>query len=441
MVNYGGHGALFEQDTTFQLGPGPWRLAVVYSAALMPLFAVLGAIFLIVFQNFQDEVPAPAGCSMLGLRKGSNIADEHHEKYAQGSHESKSGNWRVKSLWIYPIKSCKGVELQSSDIVKTGLVYDRQYSFAQLISPFPVSASDPESKKANHKWKFITQREFPLLSQVKTELWVPDPKKPSYSEDLPAVKTKGAIIVTFPYQEDGWKGVLANLAAKFHGGVPEKSFSIPFDPTAEQIERNCSIEEFTIWKDSPKSLNMGFLVPPELKYSLGVRNPMSLFRVFEERKVFRCAPREEQLGWQPVAGFADVYPVHILGIASTQELSRIQPSGTPPLSVERFRPNIIVAGTPPYAEDSWKRIRIGTYEYHVVSRCVRCTIPNVNLETGVKHREQPYKSLVSQRQIDKGAPGLGCFGMQMVPVLQNTEVRVGDAIEVLETGEHLYIKL
>ena len=440
MVGDGGDSVLFKQGELFRLEPGLLRIAVVYTVVLIPLIMVLGSIFLIVFQNFQEEIPAPSGCSMFGLHKETNIADEHHEKYAEESNESKGGNWRVKSLWIYPIKSCRGVELRNSNIIKTGLKYDRQFAFAQLISPFPVSASDSDSKKTDHKWKFITQREFPMLSQVKTELWIPDPRKPSYSKDLPDVQTKGVIIVTFPYQEDGWRGVLANLAAKIQGGIPEKSFSIPFSPTNEQIKRDYSLEEFTIWKDSPKSLNMGLLVPPELKYCLGVRNPLSLFRVFNERKVFRAAPRKEQLGWQPVTGFADAYPINILGIASMQDLSKRQPVGSSPLSVKRFRANIIISGTPAYAEDSWKRIRIGRYEYHVVCRCVRCKIPNVDSETGFKHKEQPYKTLVSQRQIDEGAPGLGCLGMQMVPVLQESEVKVGDSIEVLETGEHLYIK-
>ena len=439
-MNYGDSSPLFGKGEIFKLGPGLWSLVVVYSVVLIPLFMVTGAIVLIILPNFEDQIPAPTSCRMLGVHEKTNIADEHHEKYSQGSNEDKRGNWRVKSLWIYPIKSCKGVEVQSSDIIKTGLRYDRQFSFAQLISPFPVSASDSKATKANHKWKFITQREFSMLSLVKTELWLPDPKKPSYSEDLPAVKTEGAIIVTFPYQEDGWRGMLANLAAKFRGGVPEKSFSIPFSPTEEQIKRDYTLEDFTIWKDTTKSLNMGILVPPELKYFLGVRNPLSLFRVSNYREVYRTAPRKEQLGWQPITGFADAFPINILGIASVQDLSRKQPAGSPTLSVKRFRANIIVAGTSPYAEERWKKIRIGDYEYHVVCRCVRCGIPNIDFETGIKHKVQPYKTLITQRNVDEGAPGLGCLGMQMVPSLEESEIKVGDSIEVLEVGEHQYIK-
>lgn len=429
----------FEQASAPKI-EGLFSLVLVYSVVLIPLVVVLGAVFLIVFQGNEKDLPPPDGCSMLGMWNSSNVDDEHDEKYGPGGRESTDQNLRVKSLWIFPVKSCKGIELQRGTVINTGLKYDRQFAFAQLHSPFPVSASDPKSKKADHQWKFITQREFRLLSQIKTEIWIPDPKKPSYSADMHDVKTGGAIILTFPYQEDGWRGMLANFLARIQGAVPEKSFKIPINPTPEQIKRDFSTDEFSIWHDNVKALNMGILVPPELKYFLGVKNPLTLFRRTEERQVFRNAPPKAQLGWQPVAAFSDQYPITLLGISSMQKLSQTQPVGSPNLSIKRFRMNVNVSGSSPYAEDSWKRIRIGSSEYHVTNRCVRCTIPNIDPKTGLKHQKEPFATLRAQREIDQGAIGKGCLGMNMVSVRPEGEIRVGDVVEVLETGEHYYAK-
>jgi len=53
---------------------------------------------------------------------------------------------------------------------------------------------------------------------------------------------------------------------------------------------------------------------------------------------------------------------------------------------------------------------------------------------------QPLKFLKTYRAIDEGAKGQGCFGMQMVPArADKVDIRVGDEIQVLETGEHRWL--
>ena len=118
-----------------------------------------------------------------------------------------------------------------------------------------------------------------------------------------------------------------------------------------------------------------------------------------------------------------------------------------------------VTGPPAYAEDHWKKIRIGSSEYFVTCRTARCRLPNVDPETGEKHAAEPDRTLKSFRLIDEGAGKDACLGMQMVPAVGRTYVfifckvrgadetqlpeeeliKVGDAIEVLETGKHCYI--
>lgn len=100
-----------------------------------------------------------------------------------------------------------------------------------------------------------------------------------------------------------------------------------------------------------------------------------------------------------------------------------------------------MSGPCAFAEEEWTKIRVGGWVFHVCCRCVRCGVPNVDPETGVKHRNEPYRTLVSQRNVDPGSPKYGCLGMQLVPVVAGGVVRLGDEIEVLEKGEHFYIEM
>ncbi|KAL8827320.1 MAG: hypothetical protein Q9191_003257 [Dirinaria sp. TL-2023a] len=296
----------------------------------------------------------------------------------------------------------------------------------------------------------MTQRNFPLLAQVKTEIWLPDPASPAYSTKDPNIQSGGVLVIKYPYDNDGFRGVMGRIWAALGGDQPHHSVQLPLNPSAEQIRQHgYTLEQMEIWKDSPMSLNIGSTIGnssklflEELQAHLGCTNPLALFRVSDDysREVFRCAPRREQLGWQPKVGFGDAYPLHILNLASVRDVGNKVQRGAPRLSALQFRPNIIFTGFEPYAEDQWKRIRIGGYEYHVSCRTVRCMLPNVDQTTGLAHKVEPNRTLRSFRCIDEGAVGKACLGMQMVPAIKETKIEVGDTITVLETGEHRYIQ-
>lgn len=422
----------------------PWSKGLVLIALWITVLAVMvGLVFaiaLILLPDYFNEKLRPRGCSKVGLRGKSKLDDEHDTSKSQAS--SDITTWKVKSLWIYPVKSCRGVELDTSKVITTGMDLDRQFCLAQLTSPFPVTTSSARKEKSAHRWDFITQRQFPLLAKVKTEIYLPDPSLPSYSASHPDVLNGGAIVLTYPFQEDGITGILRRLATALFGEMPEVSVSIPFNPTADYIrEQGFEKEEMKIWKEMPKAINMGALLPPSLKYFLGVRNPLTLFRVAHKhhRQVFRNAPRQEELGYQPIIGFADAYPLHIINLASVQDVAgKIEDRTAPRLSVLQLRANIVISGPPAYAEDSWRKIKVGAFAYHVSSRTARCKLPNVDQHSGVKHAQEPDKTLRSFRCIDEGAKGSACLGMQMVPAATEGFIRVGDGLEILETGEHYY---
>jgi uncharacterized protein YcbX len=73
---------------------------------------------------------------------------------------------------------------------------------------------------------------------------------------------------------------------------------------------------------------------------------------------------------------------------------------------------------------------------------MRCKLPNIDPDTGVRHPAEPDRTLKSYRRIDPGDYSNAALGMQLVPgLLVEFTLRVGDAVEVLETGEHFYIKM
>ena len=430
-----------------RLEPSLTTYIVITATCFLP--AIVWGLYVLL--DIRSQHTDPTGCRKLGLRIRSHLADQHSEKYSgiASNQRNNIATWKVKSLWIYPVKSCRGVELNRGTVIGTGMEYDRQFCFAQLSSKFPTSLDTPQEAKACHTWKFITQRSIAAMAMVKTEVWVPDPSSPTYTKQHPNVQSEGVLVLRFPKLNNAstFGGRLINLLTSIFG-MAEHSVHIPFNPTSDQIKDNGFItEQMQIWKDSPKSLKIAStessnLWIQDLRFYLGITSHLALFRVSKEdtREVYRCAPRKEKLGYQPTVRFQDAYPLHILNLASVQDIGKKLDKGAPPLGALNFRPNIVITGGEPYAEDSWKRINIGEYEYFVACRTVRCLLPNVDPATGVRHGSEPNKTLKTHRRIDEGDPKNACLGMQMVPASEYGEIKVGDKIEVLETGEHFYIK-
>jgi len=108
------------------------------------------------------------------------------------------------------------------------------------------------------------------------------------------------------------------------------------------------------------------------------------------------------------------------------------------ISIERFRPNIVVQGAGPWAEDDWTEIAIGSTKeaaklspsISLVSKCQRCLLPNVSPETGVRDKAVPYKVLMKHRiGVDPLAKMKPCVGVNGVPSASGV-LNVGDWVEV-----------
>ena len=122
-------------------------------------------------------------------------------------------------------------------------------------------------------------------------------------------------------------------------------------------------------------------------------------------------------------GFADGYPILIISEGSLQDLNSRLDS---PVPMNRFRPNLVVKGCEPFAEDSWKRIRIGTVEMALVKVCPRCVVTTIDKETLAKSKE-PLRTLEKFRRHELGA----IFGMNTIP-LNEGSIETGMSVEIIE---------
>jgi len=123
--------------------------------------------------------------------------------------------------------------------------------------------------------------------------------------------------------------------------------------------------------------------------------------------------------------FADGFPLMLLTEASLNDLNTRLDT---PVSMRRFRPNLVVDGEQPYSEDHWRHIRIGEVEFEGVKNCSRCIFTTIDPDTGSKNPQaEPLRTLSQYR---KRAEGGVYFGQNLIP-RSGGVVRIGDNVEIL----------
>ncbi|MFF0558847.1 MOSC domain-containing protein [Streptomyces sp. NPDC004266] len=128
--------------------------------------------------------------------------------------------------------------------------------------------------------------------------------------------------------------------------------------------------------------------------------------------------------------FADGYPLLVATTASLDALNSLIAQGDHadegPLPMNRFRPNLVIEGTAPWAEDGWKRLAVGEVTFRVARPCGRCVVTTTDQFTAERGKE-PLRTLARHRTSD----GRVIFGQNLVPEHTGT-VRVGDPVKILD---------
>jgi uncharacterized protein YcbX len=176
----------------------------------------------------------------------------------------------------------------------------------------------------------------------------------------------------------------------------------------------------TIWKDTVEAVDAGDAAAEFISRALGERLRLVHLSRPDARPI-RSAPDRH-------VSFADAYPLLLTSTASQQDLS--QRIGRD-VAMLRFRPNVVIEGSAPWAEDTWREIRIGAVRFSISGPCDRCVVTTRDPDTGeqMAHQE-PLRTLAT---FHKAASGGVIFGQNLIP-LETGTIHVGDTVEVLRAG-------
>ncbi len=174
----------------------------------------------------------------------------------------------------------------------------------------------------------------------------------------------------------------------------------------------------TVWDDTCPALTVGTEADRWFTEAIGfscrlVYMPPDTVRPVDERYALS----------NDAVSFADAYPFLVIGEASLADLNARLAE---PVPMNRFRPNFVVRGAAPFAEDTWAHFRIGESYFYGVKPCARCVMTTIDQETAQKGRE-PLRTLATYRAANQKI----YFGQNTLYADQGTRVAVGDPVEVL----------
>jgi len=185
---------------------------------------------------------------------------------------------------------------------------------------------------------------------------------------------------------------------------------VPLRPPREDLR------EVTVWGERCAAIDCGEDAASLLSAALA--EPVRLV-VMPETTVRRVAPAYARAGDQ--VGFADGFPFLVTTEASLADLNRRLDL---PVSMNRFRPNLVVSGGEPWAEDRWRHLRVGAIPFDVVKPCGRCAVITVDQASGVKGVE-PLRTLARFRTLE----GRVVFGQNLIHRGAG-RLRIGDRVTV-----------
>lgn len=270
---------------------------------------------------------------------------------------------RLHSLFIYPVKSCAGIALQSAQVTATGLEHDRAWMLV-----------DAEGD-------FASQRQLPRLQRV----------QPSFEGDTLLLRAPDMLPLALPLDIQG---------------------------TPRQVK---------VWDDEVTALDQGDAAAHWFEAAVGA--PLRLVRFDPAQR--RLSEAKWSAGVEAENAFSDGFPILVASMASLDDLNaRLAARGQPPVTMERFRPNVVLDGL----EDAHGEDFIDTLEFEggvrlkLVKPCVRCSIPNVDPATAERGHE-PGDTLATYRA-DARMKGRITFAMNAVITAGvGSELRVGGAVE------------
>lgn len=267
-------------------------------------------------------------------------------------------NLSVSELSIYPIKSARGLSLESIQLNKIGPDCDRRWMVVDKNNTF------------------VTQRKFPKMCLINTEL------------------------------KDG------NLTMSADGSGECKV------PTG-----GAEVRRSSVWGTKVEGEDCG---DEAARWVSDYLNKECRVIYMNERYSRLVDPRFATQ--KETVSFADGFPLLVTTQASLNDFNAklIESGAGFEVSMERFRPNIVITGNSAWSEDTWQRISINGIELSLVKPCARCIMPSVNPQTAEKQMAV-NQALLKYRRRNKQT----YFGQNALYSALGT-INVGDAVEIIE---------
>lgn len=196
------------------------------------------------------------------------------------------------------------------------------------------------------------------------------------------------------------------LAATGHPTLILKESEFPDEYLATQV-----------WKQPMQAQFCGELAREWITEFLGTPCQLLFFGKKTDRPIKDMAERQ--------VSFADGYPLLLTSTASLEWLQERCPS---PIKMEQFRPNLVVTGTLPFAEDHWQEIQIGDVRFSVHSPCERCKLTTLPpRSTDFDPQQEPLRTLLKHRRAHEGG---ALFGQNLI-ALNTGIIETGSTVNII----------
>jgi uncharacterized protein len=279
----------------------------------------------------------------------------------------------IARLFVYPVKSCAGVELPEALLTETGLEFDRAWMVVDA------------------QGEFVTQRQLPRMALIKPQM--------KHTE----------VVLRAP-------GMLA--------------LHLAFD----RVEQPMRVR---VWKDEVDAYDMGDIAAQWFSDFLSEPGkPQKLRLARFDPEVKRLSSLKWTGGIEAQTQFADGFALLVASEGSLAELNeRLARDGHGPVGIERFRPNIVLAGIESHDEDRVEMLHVASgaegsedgAQLQPVKPCTRCPIPDIDPATALSSPE--VNDTLRTYRADPRVDGGITFGMNCI-VIQGIEqmLRVGQPV-------------
>ena len=277
---------------------------------------------------------------------------------------------QITDLFIYPVKSLKGIALNESMTALRGLQYDREWM---------VTTSD---------YEFITQREIPLMSTIEVSI---------------------------------------DLDALILSSKNNTKFQVPL------LSSNTNVIKASVWGDICDAYDEGDDVSLWLTSLLGQYKNKSLRLVRYSSQGIRPVPAKYLNGVEAQSAFSDQFPYLITSWESLEKLNKgLIKNGSQVAEMDRFRPNIVVKGIDNLEKKTSQNLlcQKSGYDFGLRKPCKRCKIITINQDDGkIDNPKEPLATLTSLRFSDEIK---GAFFGQNAILLSNKNyiLKVGDELSI-----------